>query len=84
MASQHRNPALTIRPPLDLKTQATKALGDHAREMQAFVVACLTALVVDPDGFLARLEDHWPPEAPRGRPRKAATPEESGSDRGAS
>lgn len=81
MSSQHRNPPLTIRPPSELKTRATTALGD--REMQAFVVACLTALVDDPDGFLARLEDHWPPETPRGRPRKAATPQESASEHSA-
>ncbi|MEV8419217.1 hypothetical protein AB0P45_37520 [Streptomyces niveus] len=83
MASQHRNPALTVRPPADLKKQATKALGDHDREMQAFVVACLSALVDDPDSFLGRLDGHWPPETPRGRPRKTVTPPEASSDRGA-
>lgn len=74
MSSQHRNPPLTVRPDPDLKAQATTALSDHHREMQAFVVACLRALVSDPDGFLGQLADHWPPESPRGRPRKSAAP----------
>lgn len=72
MSSQHRNPPLTIRPPADLKAQATKALGE--RQMQAFLVACLNALVDNPDSFLGSLTAHWPQEAARGRPRKTATP----------
>jgi hypothetical protein len=70
MSSQHRDPALTVRPPADLKAAAQEAL--RGREMQAFVVACLTALTADPDGFLARLEDHWPARKPLGRPRRSA------------
>jgi hypothetical protein len=42
--------------------------------MQAFVVACLTALVADPDGFLVQLAGHWPEEKPRGRPRRTPAP----------
>ncbi|GGP80238.1 hypothetical protein [Streptomyces melanogenes] len=72
MADNHRDPPLTTRPPAALKQQATAALQAHDREMQAFVVACLTALVADPKGFLGQLADHWPPEKPRGRPRKTA------------
>ncbi|GHE51097.1 hypothetical protein [Streptomyces capitiformicae] len=71
---RHRDPGLTVRPGADLKQQATQALSDRDREMQGFVVACLTALVADPDGFLERLAEHWPAEKPRGRPRKATSP----------
>ncbi|MHA4818768.1 hypothetical protein ACXZ65_30975 [Streptomyces aculeolatus] len=42
--------------------------------MRAFVVACLAALVADPDRFLAQLDSHWPEQKPRGRPRR--TPED--------
>ncbi|MEU6965109.1 hypothetical protein [Streptomyces chrestomyceticus] len=68
MSSQHRDPAMTVRPPAALKAAAETALGD--REMRAFVVACLAALVADPDRFLAQLDEHWPEEKPRGRPRR--------------
>ncbi|MFI9040897.1 hypothetical protein [Streptomyces sp. NPDC053726] len=74
MPSQHRNPPLSVRPDPDLKAQAATALGDRDREMQSFVVACLRALVDNPDGFLGQLAEHWPQEAPRGRPRKTTTP----------
>ncbi|MEU9072382.1 hypothetical protein AB0D60_36535 [Streptomyces sp. NPDC048306] len=42
--------------------------------MQGFLVACLNALVANPDGFLEQLTGHWPAEKPRGRPRKATSP----------
>ncbi|MFI8932550.1 hypothetical protein ACIG3E_33420 [Streptomyces sp. NPDC053474] len=68
MSSQHREPAMTVRPPAHLKAAAQAALG--GREMTAFVVACLTALVANPADFLAQLDQHWPKEKPRGRPRR--------------
>lgn len=71
MSSQHRDPGMTIRPPAELKAAAQTALGD--REMRAFVVACLAALVADPDRFLAGLDAYWPEKKVRGRPRKAAS-----------
>ncbi|WP_406490575.1 hypothetical protein OHB06_00855 [Streptomyces sp. NBC_01604] len=79
-SDRHRDPRLTVRPDTDLKQQATQALSDRDREMQGFVVACLNALVVDPDGFLERLKEHWPAEKPRGRPRKATSPSADGDE----
>lgn len=70
-ADRHTDPALTVRPPADLKTQAQQLLADRDREMRGFVVACLAALKADPDGFLGRLADHWPAPKPRGRPHRA-------------
>lgn len=72
-SSQHSGKALTVRPDPDLKAAATAALTARNREMQAFVVACLTALVADPDAFLATLDTHWPPKKPYGRPPRKAT-----------
>lgn len=46
--------------------------------MQGFLVACLNALVANPDGFLEQLKEHWPAEKPRGRPRKATSPPADG------
>lgn len=74
---RHRDPGLTVRPDAALKQQATQALSDHDREMKAFVVACLTALVADPDSFLAQLDEHWPQKKPLGRPRRVPTADES-------
>ena len=71
---RHRDPGLTVRPDATLKAQATQALSDRDREMKAFVVACLSALVADPDSFLELLNEHWPAEKPRGRPRKSPLP----------
>ncbi|MFF4787889.1 hypothetical protein ACFY3E_42060 [Streptomyces griseorubiginosus] len=71
MSSQHRDPALTIRPPADLRQAVTGQLNERNLEVQAFVVACFNALMADPDGFLGDLSEHWPDKKPRGRPRKA-------------
>lgn len=73
--SRHRDPPLTVRPPAALKTAAQEELTSRNHETKAFVVACLKALVADPDGFLAHLAEHWPAETPRGRPRKTAAPQ---------
>ncbi|MFJ4931616.1 hypothetical protein [Streptomyces sp. NPDC088736] len=69
-SSRHRDPGLTVRPPAALKTAAQEQLGQRGRETKAFVVACLNALVADPDGFLENLAEHWPAETRRGRPPK--------------
>ncbi|GGX58155.1 hypothetical protein [Streptomyces chartreusis] len=79
---RHRDPGLTVRPDAALKEQATQALSARNQEMQGFVVACLNALVADPDGFLERLEEHWPADKPRGRPRKATSPSADGDETG--
>ncbi|MEU6003929.1 hypothetical protein [Streptomyces sp. NPDC047197] len=65
---RHRDPPLAVRPPATLKADAQRALGE--REMQAFVVACLTALVAAPERFLAQLDEHCPEKKPLGRPRR--------------
>jgi hypothetical protein len=74
MSSQHRDPGLTVRPPADLKAAAQDALRARGRETRGFVVACLAALVADPDAFLDQLTEHWPADKPRGRPRRPAPP----------
>ncbi|MFI6771171.1 hypothetical protein [Streptomyces sp. NPDC050355] len=73
MSSQHRDPPLTVRPPADLKAEAQAALAARDLEVRAFVVACLNALVADPDQFLSELGTHWPERKPRGRPPKATS-----------
>jgi hypothetical protein len=73
---------MTVRPGEALKQQATQALNSRGREMQGFVVACLNALIADPDGFLEQLNGHWPAEKPRGRPRKDASPSAHGDAAG--
>ncbi|WP_211265823.1 hypothetical protein [Actinacidiphila oryziradicis] len=78
MSSQHRDPPLTVRPPADVKTQAQAVLNARNLEVQAFVVACLSALAATPDQFLAGLKPHWPEQKPRGRPRR--TPGSSSDD----
>lgn len=70
MASQHTNPPLNVRPDAALKADAKKKLEDRNRDLTAFVVACLTAVTKDPDGFLEILAPHWPPPKAQGRPRK--------------
>ena len=68
VSSQHRDPSLGVRVPGELKAATQQALGD--RELRGFVLACCTALVADPPGFLAGLEEHWPPPNRIGRPPK--------------
>jgi len=67
---RHRDPGLTVRPPKALKEAAQIELASRDRTMRAYFVACLNALVADPDRFLAGLDEHWPADTPRGRPRK--------------
>ncbi|MBC3844559.1 hypothetical protein GXW82_43580 [Streptacidiphilus sp. 4-A2] len=69
VSSQHRDPSMNVRVPGELKAATQQALGD--RELRGFVLACCTALVADPPGFLAGLEEHWPPpNRSAGRPRR--------------
>ncbi|ASR40007.1 hypothetical protein BAY61_31955 (plasmid) [Prauserella marina] len=64
MPSEHREPALTVRPPADLKRDAQATLAERGLQMRAFVVACLAALINDPERFLATLRPHWPDKKP--------------------
>jgi hypothetical protein len=72
MGSQHADPALTVRPPAEVKDRADAVLKERGLEMRGFVVACLAALADDPDALLAHLGKHWPAEKPRGRPRRSS------------
>jgi hypothetical protein len=74
VSSSHADPQLNVRPPADLKAKAHAALVQRRRGLRGFVVACLSALVADPDGFLEGLAAHWPAEKPRGNPRHSPAP----------
>ncbi len=71
MSNEHRDPALTVRPPAEVLAAARVVLDERQLEIRGFVSACLSALAEDPAGFLARLEGRWPPVKPRGRPRSS-------------
>jgi hypothetical protein len=71
MASQHADPTLGVRAPAELRDAATATLTARDMQMQAFVVACLTAVTANPDQMLKALAKYWPEPKPRGRPRKA-------------
>jgi hypothetical protein len=75
VGSQHADPALTVRPPAEVKAQAEEILKAQGVQMRAFVVACLKALAADPEAFLAGLAGHWPAPKGRGRPPRNSTPE---------
>lgn len=68
MSSQHRDPALTVRPPADALSTAQAVLDARSLEMRGFITACLTAVAADPDDFLGRIAEHWPAQKKRGRP----------------
>jgi hypothetical protein len=72
-ADRHAEPGFTVRPPAALRAEAQAVLAHHDRQILGFVVACMRALVNDPERFLGLLDEHWPPPKPRGRP-----PRESG------
>jgi hypothetical protein len=70
VSSDHADPALTVRPPAEVKARAQAELAARGRGLRGFVTACLAALVAEPDRLLALLDAHWPAEKPRGRPRR--------------
>lgn len=70
-ADRHADTPLQARAPAPLKAEAQRVLRAHRRDMRGFVVACLTALTADPDRFLDQLDQHWPAQKPRGRPRRS-------------
>ena len=72
MSNRHKERALTFRPAADIRDPAQASLDERELEIGAFLTACLAALNVDPDAFIAQLEPHWPPAKPRGRPRRSA------------
>lgn len=78
MPSQHANPGLTVRPPVEVKDAAQAVLTERGKEMQGFVTACLATLAAEPDRLLRLVGRHWPPPRRRGRPpqQKAGTQSE--------
>lgn len=72
--SQHKDPAMTVRVPPGIKGDARHTLAGRGLELQAFVVACLTALRTEPEQVLAVVEPYWPDPKPRGRPRRDEPP----------
>ncbi|MBA8827757.1 hypothetical protein FHX42_005164 [Saccharopolyspora lacisalsi] len=72
MSSQHRDPAITLRVSREIHDAAAARLDELGRTKSAFVQACMTALVADPDTVLPLLEPHWPEPKRWGRPRRSA------------
>lgn len=70
MSNQHRDPAVTVRVPRQVKEAAQTQLDQRGLAKKAFVVACMAALAKQPDNLLKLLEPHWPTPSPRGRPYK--------------
>lgn len=66
---RHANPAIIVRLPPDTRDALKASLDERGLEMQAFFLACTLMLVNNPEQFLARLAERWPPRK-RGRPRK--------------
>lgn len=69
MGSRHRDTAaVTARIPGRLRDDANGAIQARGRTLKDFVVACLRALVADPESILHVLAPHWPEQQRRGRP----------------
>jgi hypothetical protein len=68
MANQHKIKGTTVRPE-PAEVEAAKPHLD-GRSIETLLRATLRALKAEPDRVLATLEPYWPPEKPRGRPRK--------------
>jgi hypothetical protein len=77
-SSRHADPALTVRPPAQVKADAQTVLRERGLEMRAFVTACLAALAADPDQTLKQLTPHWPEDKPKGRPRRPRADDPAG------
>lgn len=67
---RHENPGVLARPAKTLKEQAKRVLAEQGWTMNEFLIACLAALVRNPQGMLRRLGAHRPPRR-RGRPRRS-------------
>lgn len=69
MNSRHELVTRTYRPE-QAEVDAARAHLPDGRTMDAYLRGCLRRLAAEPDRVLAELEPYWPPEKPRGRPRK--------------
>lgn len=72
---RHVDPKLTIRPTEELRRAALDLLKQRGLTAQDFMIACLSALVADPDRQIEAVASHWPEPKTRGRPRKRADTE---------
>lgn len=79
-SNRHLDPALTVRPPAQVKADAQAVLRERGLEMRAFVTACLVAVAADPDRMLQQLAAHWPDDKPKGRPRRSQPDQADDSD----
>lgn len=69
-ADRHANPKLTVRAPEQLRQAILDPLKQRGLTAQDFMIACLAALVADPDRQIEAVAPHWPEPKPKGRPRK--------------
>jgi hypothetical protein len=69
MSSRHELTTSTYRPARDELDDA-KPHVPPGKTVDGFLRACLRALRAEPERLLAVLAPYWPPEKPRGRPRK--------------
>lgn len=67
MPDPHKQPSSTLRPPLEAKDGAKRALEDTGWSLNDFVTACMLMLAKRPKTFLRELEPFKPPRK-RGRP----------------
>lgn len=72
-SDRHVDPKLTIRPPAEMRREVLRILRERGLTAQDYVLACLAALVDDPDWQIKVVEPHWPPPKPKGRPPKRDT-----------
>lgn len=72
--SATRSDSVFVPGPVPGKTAAQQTLRAEGRSFKAFVIACVHALLSDPQRFLSTLDGHWPEEGKPGRPQKATRP----------
>lgn len=69
-ADRHVDPKLTIRPTEELRRAVVDLLKQRGLTAQEYVIACLAALVAEPDRQIEAVARHWPEPKPKGRPHK--------------
>lgn len=69
-ADRHLDPKLTVRPTEELRQAVLEQLRRRGLTAQDYVIACLAALVADPDWQIKVVEPFWPEPKRMGRPPK--------------